>query len=124
MKYFIYYQSDYSPSRSSNKGRPLTAITRRFVDTLLADENALTALVEELKRQVNALNERYPRAKAYSVEWSRQNCRIYIKIDKPAASAFGNEYVAILGYSVVKETVYASMVRPIATETIEEGGAK
>lgn len=121
MRYFVYYQSDYSPYRNNaNKGKVVVEMTRAFKGVLLGDDDALNALVKGLTEKVNELNKRTPRMKPYSVEWDRKDGRICIRVDRGAAAAYANVYVAILGYKPVRCTAYASNVN----QMLKEGGER
>lgn len=60
MKYFVTSVNILSTTGKSRKGAILQAAAKRFEHTIIADDDALSALVHQLKCLVDSCNETFP----------------------------------------------------------------
>ena len=115
MMYFIQRINTWSPA--NQKCKLLQDFVKQFENTLIADDISRDALVEDIRRKVEELNQAYPRTKKLVVNHHDN----YVSC-QPEFRKIEDEYVFTFHFLPVRRTYRFS--EKTAASLLKEGGDK
>lgn len=114
MRYFVESVTTYSTSGKTRKGAILQAVARKFEHTIIADDDALRALVESLDRLVKAVNKSY-KGRPLCLTFHRDSGHICVQ----PVNNFNDNLVYSIAYAPVGATYFASSMRPLIFDSVD-----
>ena len=113
MKYFIESVHTLNSTGKTKKGALLQVIAQKFVHKVIADDDALTALDNQLRNLVKACNTIY-HGKELKISHNRWSGYLSCSPQENATEAI----VFAIQYARIGDTMTASMVRASINETL------
>lgn len=109
MKYFIESVHTLNSTGKTKKGALLQVIARKFEHTVLADDDALTAMVDQLRKLVEVCNAKY-HGKKLELHHNSWSCYISCsaQLNATDTAVFGIQYAPI-GQTMTGSTIRASI---------------